>query len=82
MKLVANIDNLVPNLNGYSYYYHSEYPLDIQVVQSDGEIKVVVRKFFKGKEIKTLTMGSATCGHMTDEQVEEYVLDVIEIFLN
>lgn len=81
MKTVANRDNLVPNLNGYSYYHHSEYPLDIQFEQNDRTIKVVVRKLFKGKEVKNLTMGSATCGYMSDEQVEEYILDVIEIFL-
>lgn len=79
--MITSRDNLVADLNGYSYYHHSKYPLDIQVEQEDGEIKVVVTKYFKGKEIKSLKKSSKVLGYMSDEQVEEYILDVIEIFL-
>ena len=76
-------ENLKPgvNMNEYCYYVHSKYPLHIVYDISDGKIKVKVTKYFKNHEIKTLEKESRIINKMTTEQIENYILDVVDIFL-
>lgn len=74
-------ENLEERSKGYVYYVHSLYPLDIDVEETETEIEITVRKFYKAHEVKKLTKTSKKVGVMTKQQKEEFILDVIDIFL-
>lgn len=67
---------------GYVYFQHTEYPLRIDLKQSEDYIKVIVIKLYKGKEVKRLTKSSKVINKMSIEQVEDYILDVVYLFLD
>lgn len=76
-------ENLEPgqNINEYYYYVHSKYPLHIIYDISGGKIKVVVSKYFKNQVIRSIEKESIIINKMTTEQIENYILDVVDIFL-
>ena len=74
-------ENLEQTDLGYVYYHHSKYPLNIILEETEDSISVTVEKYYKGKLQRTLTIKSKKLGYMTQEQVENYILDVVDKFL-
>lgn len=75
-------ENLEETVFGYVYYEHSKFPLSIQLEQSEEFIKVSVVKLYKGRETKKLTKSSKILNKMSKEQIEDYICDVVYLFLN
>ena len=75
-------ENLEESSLGYVYYAHSKFPLPIQLEVSSELIKVTVIKLYKGKEVKRLTKQSKVLNTMSKEQIEDYILDVVYLFLD
>ncbi|MFT6125761.1 MAG: hypothetical protein ACJAVA_000202 [Flavobacteriaceae bacterium] len=75
-------ENLQEDGLGYIYYEHSQFPLRIVIEKSTKIIKVEVIKYYKGQEMKKLTKQSKILNTMSKEQVEDYILDVVYLFLD
>lgn len=75
-------ENLQEGGLGYVYYEHSKFPLQIVLEWSPKIIKVEVIKFYKGKETKRLTKQSKIIRKMSKEQIEDYILDIVYLFLD
>lgn len=76
------IENLELQGNNYVYYNHSTLPLIINHEVTDTFIKVTVVKYFKQHEVDRKTWKSKVTKKMSKEQIEEYILDVIDLFIN
>lgn len=74
-------ENLQETFSGYVYYQHSKFPLIIDLEETENYISVKVGKYYKGKLQKSIKIGSSKTGYMTKEQVEEYILDAVDKFL-
>ena len=78
-----SIENLVENADGtYSYFDHSKYPLLIKYSIENGRIEVEITKFYKAHKIKEKIYKSKVTKTMSIYQIEEYLLDCVELFLN
>ena len=75
-------ENLEETDLGYVYFQHTEYPLRIDLKQSEDSIKVAVIKLYKNIEMKRLTKSNKVINKMSIEQVEDYILDVVYLFLD
>jgi hypothetical protein len=73
-------ENLVGTKLGYMYYDKGKYPLNIEVDVNNEYIDVTVRKFFKNKVVKEMTKSSKVLKKMSENQIKDYVLDVVDIF--
>lgn len=75
-------ENLEETSLGYVYYEHSKFPLAIFLDKSADNIKVEVHKVYKAQTVKKLTKQSKVLNKMSKEQVEDYILDVVYLFLD
>jgi len=73
-------ENLVGTKLGYLYFDKGRYPLNIEVDVNDEYIDITVRKFFKDKVVKEMTKSSKVLKKMSEEQIKDYVLDVVDLF--
>jgi hypothetical protein len=83
MTVVTSIENLIEGIDGsYSYFDNTEWPLHIEAGVNEGRIEVTVIKYFKGNTTKEKTYKSKITDTMSQYQIEEYILDCVELFLN
>lgn len=67
---------------GYIYYPDvDKHPLNIECEVTEGNITVTVEKYYRGKVTKSLTKRSAVIQKMTKQQVEDYIMDVVDAFM-
>jgi hypothetical protein len=65
---------------GYAYYLNNNHPLNIRCEVTEGNITVTVEKYYKGHVTKSLTKRSAIINTMSQQQIEDYIMDVIDAF--
>lgn len=82
MRKYPDPDLLEETTLGYLYWNHSKNPIGIQVEQTELTIEVTLIQSFKGRGTKELSIGTVKLNPMSSEQVEEYILDCIEKFIN
>ena len=67
---------------GYCYYEKQNgHPLNIDLDYSKDSIKVTVERWYKGWVTKTVTKRSAVLKPMSKQQIEDYIEDVVDLFL-
>lgn len=82
MRKYPDPELLEEAFDGYLYWSHSKNPINIEVELTELTILVRLTQSFKGHGTKELSMGSVRLNTMSKKQIEEYVLDVIEKFIN
>lgn len=83
MKKYADPELLEETIQGgYLYWNHSKNPISIEVEQTEITILVTLTQKFKGRGTKELSIGTVKLNPMSKEQIEEYVLDMVEKFIN
>lgn len=82
MRKYPDPELLEETFDGYLYWNHSKNPINIEVKQTEITIEVRATQYYKGHVNKELEIGVVKLNPMSREQKEEFVLDVVEKFLN
>ena len=69
------------NEKEYAYYHNLSFPLYIEISETEEAIEITITRYFKGIVNRQFTKKSRKVGKMTKEQKEDYILDIIDIFL-